>query len=149
MHSAPARRNNDAYAGAMTEAVQAPEPVTAVRKQNSPDEVADEPAHRKAERYVCALLLAHIYEVSPQDCPKCGGEMRIIAFINDGSVIREILDHLGEPTSAPRIVPAHGPPLWELPVAGQAERETDPQAQPAPDTSLINASSGRGENDEG
>jgi hypothetical protein len=40
--------------------------------------------------------------------------------------------HLGEPTSVPRIAPARGPPLWELPVAGQAEREADPQAQPAP-----------------
>jgi len=48
-------------------------------------------------------------------------------------VIREILSHLGEPTSAPRIAPACGPPLWELPVAEQAERESDPQAQPAPD----------------
>ena len=66
-------------------------------------------------------------------CPKCGGEMRIIAFINGGPVIREILGHLGEPTSAPRIAPARGPPLWELPVAGQAEREADPQTQPAPD----------------
>ena len=118
---------------AMTEAVHAPEPGVSDRKQNSPDEEADEPAHRKAARYVWALLLARIYEVLPLVCPKCGGEMRIIAFINDGPVIREILSHLGEPTSAPRIAPARGPPLWELPVAGQAERESDPQAQPAPD----------------
>lgn len=58
--------------------------------------------------------------------------MRIIAFINDGLVIRKILGHLGEPTSAPLIALARGPPLWELTAAGQAERETDPQAQPAP-----------------
>ena len=54
--------------------------------------------------------------------------MRIIAFINEGPVIREILGHLGEPTSAPRLAPARGPPLWELPATEQAERETDPQA---------------------
>jgi len=59
--------------------------------------------------------------------------MRIIAFINEGPVIREILGHLGEPTSAPTLAPARGPPLWELPVAGHADREADPQAQPAPD----------------
>jgi len=116
---------------AMTEVVPAPEPVSSV--PNAPNEVADAPAHRKAARYVWALLLARLYEVLPLVCPKCGGEMRIIAFINDGPVIREILSHLGEPTSAPRIAPARGPPLWELPVAGQAERESDPQAQPAPD----------------
>lgn len=96
---------------AMTEAVQAAEPGTTVQKQNSPDEVAEEPTHRKAARYVWALLLAHIYEVFPLVCPKCGGEMRIIAFINDGPVIREILGHLGEPTSVPHISPARGPPL--------------------------------------
>ena len=59
--------------------------------------------------------------------------MRIIAFINEGPVIRDILGHLGEPTSAPSLATARGPPLRELPVAGQLERETDPQAQPAPD----------------
>ena len=47
----------------MTDAVQAPEPVTTVRKQNSLDEVAEEPAHRMAARYVWALLLACIYDV--------------------------------------------------------------------------------------
>lgn len=96
---------------AMTEAVQAAKPGTTVQKQNSPDEVAEEPTHRKTVRYVWALLLAHIYEVFPLVCPKCGGEMRIIAFINDGPVIREILGHLGEPTSVPHISPARGPPL--------------------------------------
>jgi hypothetical protein len=107
---------------AMTEAVQATELGA-----------TDEPAHRKAARYVWALLLARIYEVFPLVCPKCGGDMRIIAFINEGPVIREILGHLGEPTSAPRLAPARGPPLWELPATEQAEGESDPQAQPAPD----------------
>ena len=39
----------------------------------------------------------------PLVCPKCGGTMRIIAFINEGPVIREILGHLGEPTAAPTL----------------------------------------------
>jgi hypothetical protein len=45
--------------------------------------------------------------------------------------VRDILAHLGEATSPPRLMPARGPPLWEMPDAGQAE--FDPQAQPAPD----------------
>ena len=89
---------------AMTEAVPATEPGATVR--NAPDEVADEPAHRRAARYVWTLLLARIYEVVPLVCPKCGGDMRIIAFINQGPVIYEILGHLGEPTSAPSLAPA-------------------------------------------
>lgn len=100
---------------------------------NTTVEVLDEPAHRKAVRYVWALLLARIYEVLPLICPKCGGEMRIIAFINEPPVIHEILGHLGEPTAAPSLAPARGPPLWELSAAGQPGQEIDPQAQPAPD----------------
>ena len=79
------------------------------------------------------LLLTRIYEVLPLVCPQYGGDMRIIAFINEGLVIREILGHLGEPTSAPSLAPARGPALWEVPVPGHSERENDPQAQPAPD----------------
>ncbi len=91
----------------------------------------DEPPHRKAARYVWALLLARIYAVLPLLCPQCGGEMRIIAFIIEAVVIREILGHLGESTSPPRLLPARGPPLWEM--AGIEPGEIDPQAQPAPD----------------
>ncbi|EXI81077.1 MAG: hypothetical protein AW10_01420 [Candidatus Accumulibacter appositus] len=40
--------------------------------------------------------------------------MRIIAFIAEAVVIRQILDHLGEPTSRPRLLPARGSPLWEI-----------------------------------
>ena len=77
------------------------------------------------------MLLAHIYEVFPLVCPRCGTEMRIIAFITDGPTVRDILVHLGEPTAPPRIAPARGPPPWEA-----ADAEPDPAAdtllQPAP-----------------
>ncbi len=36
-----------------------------------------------------------IYEVDPLCCPKCGGEMKIISFINEFLIIRQILEHLG------------------------------------------------------
>jgi len=35
---------------------------------------------RRAARYAWVLLLARIYEVFPLVCPRCGCEMRIIAF---------------------------------------------------------------------
>ena len=69
--------------------------------------------------------------LSADDAQKCGGEMQIIAFITGGTVIREILGHLGEPTSPPRLMPARGPPLWEMQDGGS--NAIDPQAQPAPD----------------
>jgi|GEM_PF-1708027 len=70
--------------------------------------------HRQAARYVWALLLARIYEALPLTCPQCGGAMRIIAFITETAVIREILGHLREPKSPPRLMPAREPPLWEI-----------------------------------
>ena len=42
-----------------------------------------------------------IYEADPLCCPKCGGEMKIIGFITDQQVIRQILKHLGLWTLAP------------------------------------------------
>ncbi len=42
-----------------------------------------------------ARLIQKIYEVDPLICPKCQGEMRVIAFIEDDQIIKKILDHLG------------------------------------------------------
>ncbi len=61
-----------------------------------------------------ALLLARIFECLPLLCPQCGKPMRIIAFILDRPVIERILTHIGEPTEAPRVRPARGPPQAEL-----------------------------------
>ncbi len=36
-----------------------------------------------------------IYEVDPLCCPNCGGGMKIVSFITDHPVIRQILEHLG------------------------------------------------------
>jgi hypothetical protein len=44
--------------------------------------------------------------------------------------VRDILAHLCGATSPPRLMSARGPPLWQMPDAGQDEY--DPQAQPAP-----------------
>jgi hypothetical protein len=60
-----------------------------------------------------------------------GSEMKIIAFINEQPVIREILGHLGEPTVPPPLIPARGLPLWELPNAEFVEN--DLQTHPASD----------------
>ncbi len=39
--------------------------------------------------------LADVPEYMNTTCPKCGGEMRIIAFIEDYKIVKKILDHLG------------------------------------------------------
>ena len=59
-----------------------------------------------------ARLIQKIYEVDPLVCPKCRGAMRIISSIEDPSVIRAILDHLGiwlvRSRPSPKI---HDPPV--------------------------------------
>jgi hypothetical protein len=61
-----------------------------------------------------ALLLARIFECLPLLCPHCGEPMRIIAFVLEPPVIQRILAHIGEPTEAPMVWLARGPPQAEL-----------------------------------
>jgi hypothetical protein len=49
-------------------------------------------------------------EEFPLECPACGGDIRLIAFITEPGPIRKILTHLGEPLEPPPISPARGPP---------------------------------------
>ncbi len=39
--------------------------------------------------------------------------MRIIAFVTEAPSVQRILDHIGEPTTPPRISPCRGPPECE------------------------------------
>jgi len=39
-------------------------------------------------------MIRKVYELDPLLCPKCGGRMRIIAFIQDYAVIDKIINHL-------------------------------------------------------
>jgi Putative transposase len=74
---------------------------------------AAEPPRRFPAHYLWAVLIARIYEVFPLVCPRCGGSMRILAFVTEGVQIRRILEHIGVDIQAPRIAPARGPRLWE------------------------------------
>ena len=59
------------------------------------------------------MLIARIYEVFPLVCRQCGAEMRIIGFITETASVTRILEHIGEPTKAPVLSPARGPPAGE------------------------------------
>jgi hypothetical protein len=41
-----------------------------------------------------AAMIRKVYEVDPMTCPKCGGMMKIVAFLTDFSVVDRIIDHL-------------------------------------------------------
>jgi hypothetical protein len=44
-----------------------------------------------------AMLIKRVYEVDPLACPKCGGQMKVIAFIEppQGALIERILRYCG------------------------------------------------------
>jgi hypothetical protein len=48
----------------------------------------------RALRRRWAEMISRVYEVDPLVCPRCHGEMRIIASIVDAAVIDKILSHL-------------------------------------------------------
>jgi len=58
-----------------------------------------------------------VYEVDPLVCPKCGGKMRIISFIEQDEVIRCILAHCGlwqeNPTRPPPATTLQRQPLLQ------------------------------------
>ena len=138
----PPRAHRHRYYGvlapntALRAAVTALTPVPVIAPpQAAPANTEEEPRHRSASRYLWAMLLARIYETFPLACPICHAQMRIIAFIDDASTVRKILDYIGESTQPPIISPARGPPLWEASMAhlkADNDHQWDMSAQPAP-----------------
>jgi len=41
-----------------------------------------------------AEMIRKVYEVDPMVCPKCGGRMKVVAFITEYAVVDRIIDHL-------------------------------------------------------
>ncbi len=64
---------------------------------------------RKRCSQTWAMLIKRVYEVDPLACPHCGGQMKVVAFLEppQGEVIEKILRHCGlwNP-GAPRAPPA-------------------------------------------
>jgi len=73
-------------------------------------DLRDKPRSHDTSRIAWAKLMARVGEEFPLECPGCGGDIRLIAFITDPGPIRKILTHLGEPLEPPPISPARGPP---------------------------------------
>jgi len=73
-------------------------------------DLRDKPRSHDTSRIAWAKLMARVGEEFPLECPGCGGDIRLIAFITDPGPIRKILTHLGEPLEPPPVSPARGPP---------------------------------------
>ena len=57
-----------------------------------------------------ARLIARIVEIDPRRCRHGGATLRRVAFIVERAVLVRILEHLGEPTRAPRAALIRDPP---------------------------------------
>ena len=75
---------------------------------------ADEPAAATARapsyRVPWAELLAKVFRVDVLFCERCGGRLRVLAYLTDPPVVRAILEHLGLPSTAPRAASARASP---------------------------------------
>ena len=70
-------------------------------KKDKPASPAISPAlddlthYQKKCRAAWARLIRKIYEVDPLVCPRCQHTMRVVSFIEEDTIIQEILKHLG------------------------------------------------------
>jgi len=67
-----------------------------------------------------AEMIKKVYEIDPLICPKCGGLMKVISFIEDYKVIDKIIDHLKLTFKAERPPP---PAQAQLSVAAEERLE--------------------------
>ena len=74
--------------------------------------VSDEPSSEEPttsrSSQAWAMLIKRVYEVDPLCCPECGGQMKVVSFIEppQAEVIEAILKHCGLwQASAPRAPP--------------------------------------------
>jgi hypothetical protein len=66
---------------------------------------------RRTLRHRWAELIRRIYEVGPFVCPRCGGQMRIVAFVTEPKAIHRILAHLAGKGADGRSPPDTSPSL--------------------------------------
>ncbi len=74
-----------------------------VAGDTEPDERSSAQAARRGN---WAELIRRVCEVDPLLCPKCGADMRIVAFITEPSVMKKILDHIRHRARVGRSPPA-------------------------------------------
>lgn len=68
------------------------------KRQAATEPLILQPLDKKKASATWAALIKRVYEVDPLICSECGGEMKIIAFIQDSKAIADIMKSLGLPS---------------------------------------------------
>ena len=87
------------------------------KKIKMPKGVQDQTAAEKRASMTWAQRLKRVFDIDIETCSECGGDVRIIACIEDPIVIRKILAHLDEkvtPTGADLVPESRAPPATGL-----------------------------------
>ncbi len=78
-----------------------------MKNKSKPTDANDDvPPSPASVRISWARLLKRVFDIDIEQCPHCGGALKIIAAILESGAITKILDHLGLPARAPPRAPA-------------------------------------------
>jgi len=66
----------------------------ALTEEESASSMKDRSSYSRRRRQQWAVLLKKVWDINALKCPKCGGQMKVISFIEQPSLIRRILKHL-------------------------------------------------------
>jgi hypothetical protein len=119
------RREASAYGRSSSDGVSSPSPIDSERATiddeaasavpDPEDQAAPAAAQSLAARRAWANLMRRAFDFDVLACPRCGGRMRLLATIDNPTVVRRILTSLGLPTEVPEPVPARSPPDTDSP----------------------------------
>ena len=84
------------------------EPVDATSGAEPPDQ--RRPADRIERRSSWSALMQRVFMFDVLACVRCGGRLKLIALIEEATVIARILGHLGQSCELPAFRPARPPP---------------------------------------
>ena len=87
----------------------------AQKNEKDTSDAQDDATHSSTSvRISWTRLLKRVFDIDLEHCPHCGGELKIIAAIQDPKVIAKILDYLGLPTRAPPVFLAQSFERFEM-----------------------------------
>jgi hypothetical protein len=74
------------------------------------------PPEQRQAAMTWAQRLKRVFNIDIETCQHCGGTVKVVACIEDPTVIKQILDHLSSKSIKPKPHPVRAPPKDTQPV---------------------------------